>query len=127
MGNYFYSSKLKYLCDGILPENTDMLIIIRIHTDKQLEDDIKNKLSDYLQYTNPTIINITKRTLYMLYNQKNKVSFLRSNNIADIISYLSSELAIWITKNSDIDLRMVGVSIMIGDYNDLLIECNKFI
>jgi len=56
--------------------------------------------------------------MWLIYRPHIKTPVLRSNIVSDIISYISSELATWIAKNTDIDLRMINICVETTPYKE---------
>ncbi len=91
-----------------------------------------SSILEYLQYMHPVLSYAYSGTIYLLYNPKNKPPFLRSNVANEIISYISSELSIWMVKNGLPDPRMLDVDITIVSYKTAvqdivnIIKTNKY-
>jgi len=109
-----------------MSDEKDILFIIRLHSHNKFTNATTQEVLEYLQYTNPSFSYMCRSAIYLVYDQNNKHPFLRSNIASDIIAHLSSELSMWIVKNTKIDLRTVGVNVLISDYEHLLKQANAF-
>jgi hypothetical protein len=130
MGNYLptITAEVKPvdLCDDIINDQDDILIIVRLYAFNPINDTPTQKILEYLQYTNPTLCYMFKSTIYLVYDQSKNPPFLRSNVASDVISHLSSELTMFIVKNTSINLRMMNVHVSTADYALLLKQTNTF-
>jgi uncharacterized secreted protein with C-terminal beta-propeller domain len=129
MGNYIYTSSKPTLslCESLIDDNDDILINIQLYTCKNPNDNDSKRILDFLQFTHPTFCYMCHNKIWLVYNQKITPSFLRSNVASSVISYLTSELTIWIIQNMSLDLCMISINISIGDYNTLLEIVNSYI
>ena len=119
MGSYFSKTKKNKLCEDIIEDDEDFLITINMHVMKPLSFCEPDIIMDYLQYTNPVLTYSYNNTIYLLYRPARKSPFLRSNISGEIISYLSSELTIFLIKNN-MEPRMIDIHFLIEPYNILL-------
>ena len=94
----------------IIPDDSNFHIKIIIYTMQSLDDKQLNSILDYLKYTNYSHAE-TDRNIIILYYHHTQPAFLRSNVHHEIISYISSELTIFLLKNLLIEPRMIQVSI----------------
>ena len=121
MGGIFSTKSEKSLCTDLIPRDTDFAIMISLHVFKSnaLLDDVKYKILEYLSYTRFTFSYMTDSYIYLMYKPDNKVPFIRSPCVADIISYMSSEFAIWFVKNiPQADLRMMSIDIEVEPFEE---------
>jgi hypothetical protein len=121
MGSYFSKTKKNKLCEDIIEDHEDFAITINIYTMKPLSFCEPDIIMDYLQYTNPVLTYSHNNSIHLLYRPDKKLPFLRSNISGEIISYLSSELTIFLVKNN-IEPRMIDIHFLIEPYKTLL--CN---
>jgi hypothetical protein len=122
MGNIFsYGERpTKKLYSDVIDDVTDFVIEINIYTIVKLESKHQMAILEYLQFMHPTMSYICNNTIFLIFNQKQKSPFLRSNESGELIAYISSELSIWLLKNLGIDIRMVNIEISIGSYTTIL-------
>jgi uncharacterized secreted protein with C-terminal beta-propeller domain len=128
MGNYIYpaSKPTLSLCESLINDNDDILINVQLHTGTIPNDDESKKILDFLQFTHFTFCYMCHNTIWLVYNQKTTPSFLRSNVTSTAITYLTSELTIWILRNTFLDLHMISINISVGTYNTLLETVNIY-
>ena len=120
MGNisaYLYNSSSHQLdlCDDLI-EWQDVKLHIHIRSGVSISQSNRKRILEYMQYTKPSFSYMKHNSIVLLYDQKTKPPFFRSNVSGDIISHISSELSIWIIKNTSIDLQMIDVNISTCDY-----------
>jgi hypothetical protein len=131
MGNYLsrYITPMKshMLCDEIINDDDDFIIHIKIHFNERKNIEFMYTTIKFLQYTNPSFSYADRSNIYLLYNHKKKQPFLRSNIASYIISYLSSELSIWMFKNNMADIRMIGINIKVDNLEIIQNDINTMI
>lgn len=121
MGNLIFSKKTVHLSDDLLNDDEEFVIKINIYTMKTFSLDDIQAILTYLQYTNPVVSYMYEHRIYLLYKPSKISPFLRSNKSGEIISYMSSELTLWLIKNN-IEPRMIDIHIEVREYKLLLDE-----
>jgi len=114
MGQIYSRSPIsKKLCDDIL-DDIDFSIYITIHSIGKFPD--FTSLVDHLQSTSPTLSYFYCKSIYLLYDSKNKHPTFRSNISGEIISLLSSDITRYCLLNKICDPYCVEVEIVIEDF-----------
>jgi hypothetical protein len=107
------------LCDGLLEDDACFMLRIYIYTENKMSMEDRIKILESLQYTHSVYSFIDRSCISLLFNPNKQVPFLRSNVASDIISSMSSEIAMWLTKNTNLNLRMINVNINVNSYEIL--------
>lgn len=110
----------KRLCDDILDDDSCFIIRIYMYCGNPIDRKYQLPILESLQYTRSVYSFIDTNCVTLLFNPNKSSPFLRSNVVSDIIASLSSEVSMWLTKNTNIDLRMITVHIDVGEYTSLL-------
>jgi len=104
----------KKICDDIL-DDMDFSVQITIHSIGKFPD--FTPLINHLQSTSPTLSYSYCKTIYLVYDVKNKHPTFRSNISGEIIALLASDVTRYCILNKICDPYYVEVDIMIEDYH----------
>ncbi len=103
----------KKLCDDII-EDTDFSIQITIHSLGKFPD--FTELLGYLQSTAPSLSYSYCKSIYLLYDAKNKHPVLRSNVSGEIIALMASDVTRYCIVNNICDPYYVEVDLVVEDH-----------
>jgi hypothetical protein len=118
MGSWW--SYKKKLCDDILQDSDTYLIRSSIRSHDKIVD--SKYILNFLQKTQPVISYIHNRYIMLLYDGSKKRPVLRSNISGDILSTLSSEIAIYCIKNNICEPYTIDIDITLTTYEEGLKE-----
>lgn len=133
MGNYFSlnsdSNSIIKFNERFYEQYPCFLIIINIHSMNYLDNIDVHNILHFLSNTQTVLAYGYEQSFYLLYNSEIKEPSLRSNSFSDIISYMSSELTIFLMKHLDIkkELRFLDVRIESGNVISLISKIKNII
>jgi hypothetical protein len=110
---YSRSPTSKKLCDDIL-DDLDFSINITIHSMGKFPN--FSSLVDHLQSTSPSLSYFYCKSIYLLYDSKNRHPTLRSNVSGEIIALIASDVTRYCIVNNVCDPYCVEVDIVIEEY-----------
>lgn len=129
MGNYFSTNSIVKFNERFYEEYPCFLIVINIHSINYLDNNDIHNILQFLSNTQNVLAYGHKQSFYLLYNSEIKEPSLRSNSFSDIISYMSSELTIFLMKHLDEkkELRFLDVRIESGSIIALITKIKNII
>jgi hypothetical protein len=136
MGNYFASDPIVKFNERFYSQQKypSFVITIYVHGMSYLDETDTHTILKFLSNTHPVIAYGYAQSYYLMYDSAIKEPSLRSNSFSDIISYMSSELTLFLVKNveSKKEPRFLDVRIESGVPSALMsnikniIKSNKY-
>jgi hypothetical protein len=114
MGSYFTTATSANTTNAHAADvlaDTDLTINIRIHAYQPPSPETNKQILEYLQHTHPVVSYAHGYFITLLYKPDIRTPFIRSNVVRDLISYMSSELAVYLVKETEVDPRMIDIRV----------------
>ncbi len=108
------NNNTKKLCNDLIEDTDVFLIKVVIRSYNKLENG--NRILDFLQKTGPAVSYQHGKFISLLYDASKKNVMLRSNVSGEILSTLSSEIAVYCIKSDICEPYMIDVEINITSY-----------